>query len=267
MKRKKKENKVVLDTSLGIGTEIDMKCGTPLWMTIVFWLLFSALIVWVIAFAFRGFGRAIAKEEVCICHNVEHNPVTVCSDDDSYKEGHEKHLEKGKDSYGRCVEPTSTPTPTNTPTPTPTAGDVCEEDCQPQPTETPGITPEPKKTGNPGNPPTFAGSSTNAPQCSKENVSRLPANLHVYRNGDQAVVKWIPTEGNKVHVFYKQNSSPDWQYSLVTDNTGYVVIHGLGTMDITFAIQQVNDCGGGITASAMTVPVVDGDSDTWVLFR
>lgn len=54
------------------------------------------------------------SEKQCICHNVQNNPVEVCSDDDSYKEGHENHLESGFDTYGACP---AQPSPSISPTP------------------------------------------------------------------------------------------------------------------------------------------------------
>jgi hypothetical protein len=78
-------------------------------------------------------------------------------------------------------------------------------------------------------------------------------------------VKWWNTAGNKAHIYYKQVSSTDWQYSVTVDNTGYAEIGGLGTLDISFAVQQVNDCGGGV--SVMSKTIVDGAKNQWVLFR
>lgn len=144
------------------------------------------------------------------------------------------------------------------------AADSEELSCVPDTNPTPTPTTAPP-SGGPGNPPTFAGSSTEAPQCGIASVPQLPANVHVYRKGDQAVVKWFPTGGDQVHIYYKQVASPDWQYSLTQANTGYAVINGLGTLDITFTVQQVNGCSGG--ASATASPVVDGATSGWVLFR
>lgn len=54
----------------------------------------------------------------CICHNVQNNPVEICTDDDSYKVGHGAHLDSGFDSFGACPGTIVTPTPTeNEPTP------------------------------------------------------------------------------------------------------------------------------------------------------
>ena len=155
------------------------------------------------------------------------------------------------DHAGQCVEPT----PTLTPTPTP----IVEQTPTPIVTETPT-----RCVGSCGSPPTFAGSSTNAPQCDRADV-KAADNVHVYRKGDSAIVKWWNTAGDKVHIYYKQVSSPDWQYSVIADNTGSFEIHGLGTMDISFAVQQVSGCGGGVSVISKTI--IDGNASQWVLFR
>jgi len=140
----------------------------------------------------------------------------------------------------------------------------------PTPEVTPEITPEVTPipvpcTSNCGNPPTFAGSSTEAPRCGVGDVTVPVVNPHVYRKNGDAIVKWWPTAGNKVHILYKQNISADWQYSLITDNTGYAEIHDLGSMDISFAVMQVDSCSGGMSVSATTI--VDGATDGWTLYR
>lgn len=136
--------------------------------------------------------------------------------------------------------------------------------CEPPPvtpTPTPAPTSEPKPEGctQNCNPP--------APVCSAEAVVNQPANPHVYRQNGTALVKWVPTGGNKANIYYKQCSSADWQYSVQVDNTGYKEINDLGTMDVCFAIEQVNDCGGGVITSARSETIVDGATSHWVLFR
>jgi len=138
------------------------------------------------------------------------------------------------------------------------------------PEVTPTTTPEPEVTpepcvGNCGDAPTFAGSSTEPPVCGAKNVEERVANPHVYRKGDVAIVKWFPTAGNLANIYYKQNGSADWQYSIQVANTGYYQINSLGTMDITFAIQQVDSCGGGVTSDVYQI--VDGNTSGWVLYR
>jgi hypothetical protein len=82
-----------------------------------------------------------------------------------------------------------------------------------------------------------------------------------------ALVKWVPTGGNKANIYYKECSNPDWQHSVQVENTGYTEIHELGSMDVCFAIEQVNDCGGGVITSARSHEIVDGPTSGWVLFK
>lgn len=143
--------------------------------------------------------------------------------------------------------------PTVNPTPSPSVS--------PTPTPSPYVTPSPTPTPEVVNQ-TSTGPS--APQCEAVAPTKEMANFHVYRNGDDAILKWFPTEGSQANIYYRQNSSANWQYSLTgTENDGYVEIHGLGNLDITFAGQQANGCAGG----PMTNAVIDGPSDHWVLFR
>lgn len=142
-------------------------------------------------------------------------------------------------------------------------------ECEPEvtPTPTPEVTPEPTPapcTSNCGSPPTFAGSSTEPPKCGESDPEPV-VNPHVYRSNGDAIVKWWPVSGNQVHIYYKQVNSPDWQYSVTTANTGYYEIHGLDSMDISFAVQAVNGCSGG--TSILSKIIVDGASNGWTLFR
>ena len=145
---------------------------------------------------------------------------------------------------------------------------VCEDTCggggqgDPDPTPTPTPppadpepTPEPPKTN-----------TTSAPVCGATVPEKPPANVHVYRKGDCAEVKWVPDgkDAPHAHIYYKENSSDGWQYSVRDiENTGSYMICGLGSMDITFAVQQANDCAAG----EMSHAVIDGPTDDWVLFR
>ena len=223
----------------------------------LFWFSMGVIATLFFLFVFGYLNPARAsREQHCLCHNVAHNPHEVCSDDDSYKEGHQRHLDRGSDTLGHCPAPTVTPTPT--------PFQECDGDCEVTPTPSPEPTPTVVCTGNCGDVPTFAGSSTNAPQCGSS-APQAVDNPHVYRKGDVAVVKWFPKDGNMVHIYYKQVSSPDWQYSVTVPNTGYFEITGLGTLDISFAVQAVNDCSGG--TSVMSKVIVDGAEGKWVLFR
>jgi hypothetical protein len=134
------------------------------------------------------------------------------------------------------------------------------------PEVTPEVTPTPAPcTSNCGNPPTFAGSSTEPPQCGSKNITEGVVNPHVYRNGDKAVVKWWGTQGNLAHIFYRQVGISNWQYSVTVPNNGYAEINGLDSMDIEFAVMQADGCGGGV--SVMSKVIVDGPSNHWVLYR
>ena len=171
---------------------------------------------------------------------------------------------------GGCPAPTSTPIPTKKPTSTPTCTPKPTTTPEPTPTDepepTPEVTPEPVQcTENCGSAPTFAASSTEAPKCGVGDVSQAVVNPHVYRKGDVAIVRWWNTAGDKAIIYYKQVNSADWQYSLITPNTGSAEIKGLGTMDISFAVMQVDSCSGGVSVNAKTI--VDGNTDGWVLFR
>ena len=106
--------------------------------------------------------------------------------------------------------------------------------------------------------------------CSDQAPEKAPANFHLYRKGDVAELYWTPdgaNPGDKVSVCYKQVSSNDWQYSVQVANTGFARIEGLGNLDITFGIQQVNGCSAGSLASPMSNIVVDGNTTGWVLFQ
>lgn len=43
-------------------------------------------------------------EKVCFCHNVEHNPHTICTDNQGLINGHYAHVNNGTDYLGECVE-------------------------------------------------------------------------------------------------------------------------------------------------------------------
>ena len=162
------------------------------------------------------------------------------------------------------ISPTATPSATPSPSvsPSPTPIDECDGDCEQEPTPTPIDMPRVTPTETPSTP-----SSNNAvaPQCGVKNVEARVVNPHVYRNGDSAIVKWWPTAGNLVNIYYKQVGSPTWQYATQRANTGSEEINGLGTLDITFGIEEVDGCGGGVTSDVYQI--VDGNSNKWVLFR
>lgn len=72
-----------------------------------------------------------AQQEVCFCHNVLHNPHTICTSNQGRINGHLGHVNNGTDTAGEC--PVSTPTATPTPTPSATVTPTTS----PSPTVTP----------------------------------------------------------------------------------------------------------------------------------
>jgi hypothetical protein len=103
-----------------------------------------------------------------------------------------------------------------------------------------------------------------APHCNSFAPTKLAANFHIYRQGGDAIAKWFPTDGDKANIYYKQIKSNNWQYSVRDiSNSGYYIIHDLGKLNITFALQQSNGCAGG----PLTSPIIDGFSRDWILFR
>jgi hypothetical protein len=80
-------------------------------------------------------------------------------------------------------------------------------------------------------------------------------NFHIIRNGAVATLKWVPTQGDQINVFYKENGQPGWTHALGDQtNDGYLEIGGLNpSLGYTFGLMQKNGCGGGQTASAVVV--------------
>lgn len=60
---------------------------------------------WVSVHAKPADAFSFPQENICICHNVKHNPVTVCANRNSILEGHGRHLRDGKDTWGECEVP------------------------------------------------------------------------------------------------------------------------------------------------------------------
>ena len=168
----------------------------------------------------------------------------------------------------QVVEYTPCP-PVNPCDPTPSIYILSKDDVKVDvdPCVTPSPSPEPTP-GNPGNPPTFAGSSTNAPVCTDGNTVQLPANPHVYRNGESATVNFFITQGDSANVYWRVVGQKDWQNALSdlkpnADHFVSVTIHGLDPkLGYDFGIQQVQGCGGG---QLVTAVIVDGPKP--VLFK
>lgn len=255
--------------------------------------LVKVLIGLVIVFAIVAFFmvvnpfNAVADDKVNLCHKTQSgsNPWVVQRVNANEEQS---HLDNGDFLYdGECrghgdalkecqsnwceehqpeVSPSPTPEPSVNPTPTP------EPSVSPTPSPTPTPEPSIEPTPTPTPEPVVHVDSWSeksgpypAPVCEDGSITIDVMNPLVWRKGDQAIVQYWPTGGSEVNVYYKQVDSPNWQYSLSNQpNNGYVIINGLGTMDITFAIEQINGCAGG---PVNLVPIVDGVSDQWVLFR
>lgn len=141
--------------------------------------------------------------------------------------------------------------------------DTCEEP-EPTPTPTPTVTPEPETPSTP------EGCTENCgvPACT-DATPEAAVNPHVYRNGDCAIVKYFPKSGDKVNLYWRENSSNDWQHALSNEAaTGSHTICGLGSGDFTFGVQTVNGCQpDGVVNASLISEIIDGDTNGWVLFR
>jgi len=128
----------------------------------------------------------------------------------------------------------------------------CQEEEEPTPTPTP--TPEVPIEG-----PHFSQGGFICPNASPV---LLPGNPLVWRNGDNAIVQWQPTGGDKANVYYREVGDPSNAHAVRdTENDGYVEIGLLGTLDWEFGIEQSSGCAGqGITW------IIDGGTSGWVLF-
>ena len=173
--------------------------------------------------------------------------VLVCLDGDNEltiprtTEAWDRVLFSYPDAYvGECKVPEPTPTP------------------EPEPTVTPTEAPKSEPEDN-----TCHTCSATAPTCGETSPVKVAANPHVYRKGGVAIVKWFPTEGNNVNIYYHENQNPENAHAVRdSDNDGYEEIGELGNLDWTFGIQQSNGCAGG-----EVVWVIDGATDGWILFR
>lgn len=158
-----------------------------------------------------------------------------------------------EEKYERCeptptLRPTTTPIPTITPTP--------ETPATPSATPTAPSTPQPESRE----------SGQHVPTCRDGAVLQLPANLHVIRNMDVAEVKWFPTGGSQVNLFYKENVSKGWTHAVPDElNDGYVKISNLNPREsYTFGLEQKNGCNGGTTVMGV---VIDPPASTPTLFK
>ena len=136
--------------------------------------------------------------------------------------------------------------------------DVClpkQEEPTPTPTQEPA--PVVAQSSSPSQP--------SAPQCSDPAISQEVANPHVYRKGDQAIVKWYyePSNQYRVAIYYGHNNVGIQYATIVENKPGEATINGLGNGDISFWLQFLNGCNSGPLSKA----IVDGATKGWVLFR
>jgi hypothetical protein len=96
-----------------------------------------------------------------------------------------------------------------------------------------------------------------APVCTDQSVLTLPLNTQVIRAGADATIKWIPTGGDKVNIFFKELGQADWTHALGDEpNDGITEIHLLKpSIGYEFGLQQHQGCSGGQT---IIVGIVDG---------
>jgi len=195
-------------------------------------------------------GATQCKHENAECHwNQSHNDCCAGLSCDFWKrdDGHNKY---------KCRAPSPTPTlvPTATPTLEPTPTEV-----EPTPTE---VQPTPEQPQESTSLPVFFGDNS-APTCGSTSPGRKPANPFVWRSGNDAIVQWVPTEGDRVNIYY-YNLKDRTDAHAVRDvsNNGYIKIGYLGSKSWVFGIQQSNGCAGG-----EIYWIVDGNARKWVMFR
>jgi hypothetical protein len=153
------------------------------------------------------------------CEEEEEEPQDICPN----LEGVQEVLPEGYQLVeGQCIEDTP-------PIEEPPVEVVCTENC--------------------GTPPTFAGSSTNAPVCS-DTTPGVVANINVESgtpDDNKVEVQWaLPTGANKVHISYGEYGKPYEHALLNTDNDGNEVIGGLKNgVNYNFKVAGVNGCAVG----------------------
>lgn len=104
-----------------------------------------------------------------------------------------------------------------------------------------------------------------APVCSDGTILNLPANFHIMRKGDVAIARWVPTGGNLVDLYYRENENTDWTHSLGDQaNDGELEVQLLDpNKGYTFGLRQHQGCGGGETVISV---VIDPPANTWTMF-
>ena len=212
--------------------------------------LFVAFLTLIVYFSLVARGAEATVNPPTLCHHTPGNKVTKTFNNWQAYFGHigQPHNGSTYDTQGACVEPSVTPTLT----PTPIPEEECK-DCEPEVTPIPEVTPEPEGR--------VESTPAGAPTCDGVPFVKLPANVHVIRNGDTAEVKWTPTQGTQAEIYYYENQNVDNKHSVKdTYNDGHEVIGLLGSKDWTFGLQQKDGC-----AFSGTVYIVDGNTPR--LFR
>lgn len=156
-----------------------------------------------------------------------------------------KHGTGSVNKPGNCATPT--PSPTITPTSTPTATPSASPTQSPVPSESPSPEPssEPTPTATPTpvvrveTPLTVAG----APVCGDTAPAKIP-NIFVDNAGvGKLEVRWIPTGGDKAHIFYGLEVGKPLFSLIDTPNDGVEVIGGLNSgSHYWFAVTNGSGC-------------------------
>ena len=62
-----------------------------------------------VVLAVAGASKVQAADNVCFCHNLTNNPITICTDNEGLINGHQGHVDNGTDSLGECPVPPQVP--------------------------------------------------------------------------------------------------------------------------------------------------------------
>jgi len=214
--------------------------------------IFIVLVLIFIGLTLKNY--VFANRRVCFCHNLPHNPHTICTSNQGLINGHTAHVAIGFDSLGSCqnitptnepiVTPTENPnpTPTDEVTPTPTEKQGCREDCEITPT------PEKKQEGLTAN---FSSnfSQGGIPICADISVNEVP---EVWLENDPEsngilVARWGTNQYNKTDIRYSNDTDNMDRYSLLnTENDGREEIGQLdNNQHYFFQVRFRNGCSVG----------------------
>lgn len=166
----------------------------------------------------------------------------------TFANNNHRHHHHGQPTPTPTEEVTPTPTPTEEPTLTPDPCDQLEVKSDVVEDVDPCVTPTPtEEPGQPGNPPTFAGSSTEAPTCSDVKPG-IVANIFVKPTGakGELEIQWaLPSGAEKAHIEYGLEQSA--QHALLnTANDGNEVVKDLVSgQHYWFRVAGVNGCAVG----------------------